>query len=173
MNEYRNRDDAYFTITSYYTNMYKDEQSNNLMRSILHTETKQIPNHIKGARPCLLVPNSLHGDKDIPICLLSEEDENNLLGVYSFFLGNCVAGLEKINKLAVARSLINCSGKKNFPNPLKLLKKLREKYYRNRDPYQESKTWFHPGSDRVPGTNPPIPQQTLNELIAKALAARK
>jgi len=169
MDEYRNREDAWFTITAMYVNMFKDENSDHLIRSILMSESPTIPKHIRGARPCLIVNSPLHGDKDIPICFETVIQEKNILDVLSFFKSRCIQGLEKINKLALTKAIINCGGKRQFVDPKSLLRRLQKKYYRNIN--IKNKNWFHPGSDRVPGTNPPKPKPI--PAILQALKAQQ
>jgi len=155
MEEYRGREDAWFTLTAMFVNMYRDEAANELVRSVMVSESPTLPKHIRGARPCILVKNSLHGDKDITICLETVFQERNILEVLDFFKTSCMAGLEKINKLAITKSIINCGGKGKFVDPRTLARRLHDDYYRTKNTKFFNGKWFHPGSDRVPGTLPP------------------
>lgn len=152
MGEYRTREVGYFTMTSYYVNLFTDDKFDKLLRSILMTEVTVAPYHVRGAKACVLITSPPYGDKDITICMETNEEMSNILTVLRTFF-DCRGGdkLNKIDKAKLAEMLIKCGGTGKFVNPMELLKKLRKRFNERKTFNKMDSKWWHPGYDGLPG----------------------
>lgn len=154
MGEYRNRADAWFTLTAHYANMFQNNDANKLLGSILLTDAKVLPGHLRGTGHCVVVRAGF-GDKDITICLPNVQMEKNILSVISFFQG-CRGGLynKKLDKLAWTKMVAGCALGGTYVDPRILLQRLRQQRGLRKGGkhrlYKDS-SYFHPGSDDIPG----------------------
>ena len=159
MGDYRNRETGYFTLTSAYFNLYKDPKYNLLFRSIHVSQTKEFPRHIRGTKSCILLKSPPKGDKDITLCLPNKQHELKMLSALLFFreCARVENDTKKINMLALMMLLRKCAGGRIL-TPRQLLREL-EKRNKPKTPITQPpvirmKPYFHPGSDRLPGTPP-------------------
>jgi len=165
MGDYRFRKDGFFTLTAYYVNQFLDKDAKKLDESILLTESKRIPQHLKGARGCIYVDGGPHRN-DIAICLGSKVKAQNILNVLNDF-ERCRLGdnLQPIPKAVLQKLIRTClKGKgtaqgKGAKGASKLKKgkgkgkkKLSIKVD-SQNPWRDNrKKYFHPLKLRVPGT---------------------
>jgi len=164
MGDYRKRSEGYFTLTSHYVNLYRDSGYKTLLRSILTSESPQVPTHIWGAKGCVLVHAPFTGDKDITVCLENRKQEKKLQKVFEFFR-TCMpekeGGAKKIDKKKLFLALKKCSGGKNL-SPKELIKRL-EAMKKKKKAYHFKSNFWHPSRDRLPGT--PAPPKKKKHLM--------
>jgi len=154
MGDYRHRDEGWFTITAYFANLFKDNNSEKLIRSVLLSESLVQPSHLRGTGRCVIVRSGF-GDKDLTICLKDKKQEDNILRIFAYFF-KCRGGMydKAINKLDFTRMLIACGKGKGYVDPRVLyarLKKLQKLKMKKHNSIVKSRDFFHPGSDDVPG----------------------
>jgi hypothetical protein len=153
--EFRNRQDGYFTITAHYANLFAGANANNLLKSILLSETKYVPRILPGSGGCIIISSKEGGNHDLTICTKDQREQENILEVFRLFFecngGNSLGGKNSkpIDKLKVAEMIKSCGGKGKFVNPYKLVKKLKNK--KDKSAQRKDKNWFHPGTDGMPG----------------------
>jgi len=154
MGEYRTRETGYFTLTSHYVNLFTDDKFDKLLRSILMSEVTIAPNHptVRGAFGCILITSPPFGDKDITICMDTNDEMSNVLTVLRTFF-DCRGGdkMNKVDKAKLAEMLIKCGGTGKFVNPVELLKKLRKQFNQQKTFNKMDSKYWHPGYDGLPG----------------------
>jgi len=157
LREYRGRANATFVLTAHYAHM-KKLGTEQLLRSILLSETKIMPHKLRGSGNCLIIFSKQGGDFSIPICLENRQQVENILTVLKNF-SDCRGGIQigneagKLDKLKIAQMIRGCSGKGKFVDPKELAEKLKKarKDLLAKGLYKDT-NYFHPGSDNVPGT---------------------
>jgi len=169
MGDYRFRKDGFFSITAYYVNQFMDKDATKLDESILLTESKTMPQHLKGARGCVYVDGGKFRN-DIAICLKDKAQAKNVLAVLNDFR-RCRMGdnLQPI-PLAIIRKLIRMCGKGGKLVDPKSLKKAAKaagkkgtknagkkakkgKKVKASNPWSANrKKYFHPLKLKVPGS---------------------
>jgi hypothetical protein len=160
MDEYRQRVDGWFTLTAHYTNLFKDNNADHLLKSILMSQSGIAPQHVRGTKSCILVHDGGNSrDNDITLCMPDKNAENNILEVFKTFL-ECRGGKDLTkageNKLAVAQMILTCAGGSGkYVDPNILLKKLKAQKH-NTAILKQATGFFHPGRDDVPGTPEPV-----------------
>jgi len=150
MGEYRHREEGWFTLTAHYSNLFKTETAEQLLRSVLMADTNVAPSHLRGTGSCILITAGF-SEKDFTICLNDKNEEANILQVLNTFFG-CRGGqsLKTIDKLALTKEIINCGKGGRFIDPRILLRRLKKKKNKQ-EAIVKSRDFFHPGSDGVPG----------------------
>lgn len=163
MEDYRTRKDGFVTLTAHYTNLFNDKAGTQLLKSILMSQVKATPSHIRGSKNCIIIRNSEVGveGNDITICMPDQTKEENVLAILRAFQdcrGGRDMGEDEDNKLAIAAMIAKCAGGDGkFINPKKLLKKLQMEK-QNKEILNRNTGFFHPGNDNVvPGSPPPQP----------------
>ena len=164
MGDYRFRKDGFFTITAYYVNQFLNKDAKKLDESILLTESKRIPQHLKGARGCIYVDGGPHRN-DIAMCLGSKAKAQNILNVLNDF-ERCRLGdnLQPIPKEVLRKLIRTClkgklkAGKGKGVKGASKLKKGKGKKklsvkIDSQNPWRDNrKKYFHPLKLKVPGT---------------------
>ena len=152
--DFTQRKEGFFTLTAYHTNLFKDKDANNLLQSILMSESKTFPQPIKGARGCIDIDGGKHVHSML-MCLPNEKVMNYILSALMTFR-SCRGGddqtRDKIPPGAIAQILKNCGINGKFVDPRKLLKKLQEKLKVKKDVLATSNKIWHPEGHNVPGT---------------------
>ncbi len=83
-NDYRVRKSAYMAITAHFSNLYADKDGQKLIQQVIHTQMKELPMQISGARGCVRIGGD-KGQKPMLICTASRANAENLLEVYKDF----------------------------------------------------------------------------------------
>jgi hypothetical protein len=145
LNDYKQRAEAWFSISAYTVNMYKDKDANQLVHSVDIGNFKSHPHHLKGAKGCIDIDGG--SSTDITICVADKGTADNLLEAIKAFY-NCRRGdnLQPIPKSLIKKLIKQCSERKvNVPkNNLKV--RPNNKWDADRERYH------HPAGIHVPGT---------------------
>jgi len=163
LNEYRARQNGFFTITAHYLNLFASDNAQKLLKSILLSEMTVMPRIFKGSGGCIMVQSSDGEPHNITICTDDKKKQANILEVLQVFT-DCRGGntLKKLDPLKVAMMIKACGGKGRFVHPTHLIKNLQN---RRKRLVHKDISFFHPGSDDVPG----IPKESEGYHIHKYL----
>jgi len=162
LNEYRARQNGYFTLTAHYVNLFASKNHQRLLKSILLSEIAKKPQKMVGSGGCIVVASKDGPEHSISICTDNPQKQANILEVLNSFR-DCVGGHSRgrdrleLDKVKIAQMLKSCGGKGRFVNPKNLIKKLLKK--KKKRVVRKDKDFFHPGSDDVPGT----PQENIEK----------
>jgi len=158
------RKDGFFTLTAYYVNQFLDKDAKKLDESVLLTESKRIPQHLKGARGCIYVDGGPHRN-DIAMCLGSKAKAQNILNVLNDFercrLGDNLQPIPKAVLRKLIRTCMKGKGKAGKGKGGKGASKIKKGKGRKKlaikkesqNPWRDNrKKFFHPLKLQVPGT---------------------
>jgi len=151
--DYRSRADGWYTVSAYSINLYKDKDANKLIHSVMISNLKTKPQHLKGAKGCISVDGG-NISADITVCFDSKNTADNLLNVINSFY-KCRRGdnLQPIPKKLV-RQLLQLCGK----NGKALYNKDKKDFIMNSKGRAGNKwdadrmRYYHPLPITVPGT---------------------
>jgi len=174
MGDYRFRKDGFFTLSAYYVNQFRDKDAKQLDQSVLLTESTVVPQHLRGARGCIVVNGGKHR-QDVAMCLANKKQAKNILYVLKEFQ-KCRMGddLKPINADLIRKLIKACGKNGKFINPFKLARQMNQKGKKggkkggknrkskkgkkklrkfSNNPWEnDRKNHFHPAPLKVPGS---------------------
>jgi hypothetical protein len=155
MNDYKLRETAWFSISAYTINIYKDKDANQLIHSVEIGNLKQHPEHLKGAQGCVRIDGG-SASADITICFGDKSTAANVLNVISTFY-RCRRGdnLQPIPKKLLRELVQTCTkgaGALKWGKTVSAAKAVTGARAGNKWDADRMK-YYHPVGIKVPGTS--------------------
>jgi len=151
--DYRERADGWYAVSAYSINLYKDKDANQLIHSVMISNLKTKPQHLKGAKGCINI-DAGNISADITVCFESKSTAENLLKVLdSFYRCRMGDNLQPLPK-SLIRELLQLCGKngKALYNKDKKDFKLNMKARAGNKWDSDRMRYYHPTPITVPGT---------------------
>lgn len=154
LNEYREREVGWFTVSAYTINLYKSKDADKLIHSVQFANLKTKPMILKGARSCIRIDGGAVS-ADITICFEDKMSADNLLNVIETFY-QCRRGddLQPIPANLV-KKLLQLTGEKGlekFNKSGKPLSKTESNPRAGNKWDADRMRYYHPNGIKVPGT---------------------
>ncbi len=136
---------AWFTVSAYTFNIYKNKDANTLIKSVDIGNFKKKPDILKGEKNCIIVDGGV--DTDMTICLKSEGVAKNLLkNAEKFYKCRRGDNLMPVPKKTVQALMKLCKMKKAAADKAVFENRAGNKWDAEREKYN------HPNGINVPGT---------------------
>jgi hypothetical protein len=152
LNDYRKREEGFFSVSAYTINMYRDKDANQLINSIDFGNMKIKPSLLTGAKGCVLA-KGVDANKDITICFSDKALTENLLQAVNTF-HSCRRGdnLQPIPKELIKQLIQQCGNDGPLIDPTKKAFKMNTAPRAGNKWDSDRMSFYHPNGIHVPGT---------------------